>query len=144
MKTFVIFAMMLFFVGCGAMEYNLLESGAYSKHTKKDTLIITNSDELKALYLSHKVGVILPNSDNLDIKVPSVDFDTQRVVAFFVGQKSTGGYGIEINEIKDSDTCDVYYSYTVPNPNSSVVDSLTSAYKIIVINTTKKINLIKQ
>jgi hypothetical protein len=127
------------------MEYRVLESGHYSRYKNSSTKIIKNQKELKSLYLSHNVGVLPPNGETPYIKTPKIDFDTQQVVAFFVGQKSNGGYGVKIDEIDESsDVCTIYYSYTHPSPTSMVVDSITYPYMIIVVNTKKNINLIKQ
>ncbi len=61
-----------------------------------------------------------------------VDFDDEMVIALFMGQQSTGGYAIEVDEVRvDEQTATVYYRERRPGPDEIVTQALTSPYHLV-------------
>lgn len=70
---------------------------------------------------------------------PTVDFDTNMVVALFRGTKKTGGYGIEVTSIEETDSeIIVQANSTDPPPNSFTPQALTQPYHIVSTETSTK------
>jgi len=66
--------------------------------------------------------------------VPVIDFSSNMVIGYFLGQRSTGGYSVSIEDIKESnDEIVVTISTTMPGRNSIVSQALTSPYAIQAI-----------
>ena len=67
---------------------------------------------------------------------PEVDFEEKVVVAIVVGRRSTGGYGVEIDEVLASDgggRIQVQFAETVPGNNCVVTQALTSPYVLATV-----------
>jgi len=67
---------------------------------------------------------------------PNVDFEEKIVVAIVLGKRSTGGYGVEIDEVLASDgggQVQVQFTETVPGNNCSVTQVLTSPYVLATV-----------
>lgn len=67
---------------------------------------------------------------------PNVDFEEEIVVAIVLGQRSTGGYGVEIGEVLASDgggQIQVQFTETMPGNNCVVTQALTSPYVLATV-----------
>ena len=67
---------------------------------------------------------------------PNVDFEEKIVVAIVLGKRSTGGYGVEIDEVLASDgsgQVQVQFTETVPGNSCSVTQVLTSPYVLATV-----------
>ena len=70
---------------------------------------------------------------------PIVDFDREMVVGIFLGEKSTGGYEVEIvrAERRDSSLY-FYYREESPPPNAMVTQALTQPFHLVRITKYQK------
>lgn len=60
-------------------------------------------------------------------EAPPVNFNEEMVVAVFLGEQSTGGYGITIDKITETPAgLQVKYSVNVPDPDDMVIQILTA------------------
>ncbi|PSQ88355.1 MAG: hypothetical protein BRD43_04645 [Bacteroidetes bacterium QS_4_64_154] len=67
---------------------------------------------------------------------PEVDFEEKVVVAIVLGRRSTGGYGVEIDEVLASDgggRIQVQFAETVPGNDCVVTQALTSPYVLATV-----------
>lgn len=67
---------------------------------------------------------------------PEVDFDSQVVVAIVLGERSTGGYGTEIDEVlasEEGETIQVQYTEVGPGEGCVVTQVLTSPYVLVAV-----------
>lgn len=91
--------------------------------------LVTDSDQLKRILIESK-GRMLGQSP----PVPTVDFDAEHVVTIQMGQKPTGGYGIELVEpdatLKDGEAL-IRLRWIEPAPGSIVTQILTSPCLIV-------------
>jgi len=112
-----------------------VEKGARSGIKDRQFIAIRNEKEWESLWARHK-STFSPMP-----KIPSVDFDREMVVAVFSGEKRTGGYGIEIQEIEENrekGEIAVFYVEKESPPRSIVIQTLTQPYHIVRL---KKIDL---
>jgi len=91
--------------------------------------LVADSDQLKRILIESK-GRMLGQSP----PVPAVDFDAELVVTIQMGQKPTGGYGIELAEpdatLKDGQAL-IRLRWAEPAPGSIVTQILTSPCLIV-------------
>lgn len=67
---------------------------------------------------------------------PPVDFDEEVVVAIVLGQRPTGGYGVEVDEVLASDAggrIQVQFTETVPGDGCVATQTLTSPYVLATV-----------
>jgi hypothetical protein len=91
--------------------------------------LVADSGQLKRILIETK-GRVLGQSP----PVPEVDFDAEHVVTIQMGQKPTGGYGVELAEpdatLKDGEVL-IRLRWIEPAPGSIVAQILTSPCLIV-------------
>ena len=104
------------------IDFETISKGAYSNYKESANYIINSDREL----------------ENLEMKVPEIDFSQFSVIAVFMGEFNTGGYAIEIKEtIEKENKIIIKVIKTFPEPGQPVTQALSQPYHIIKI---KKIN----
>ena len=92
-------------------------------------ILVANPDQLKRIFIESK-GRVLGQSP----PTPAVDFDAEHVVDIQMGQKPTGGYGIELAEphaILNEGEALIRLRWIEPAPGTIVTQILTSPCLII-------------
>jgi hypothetical protein len=91
--------------------------------------LVADPDQLKWIFIESK-GRMLGQS----LPTPSVDFDAEHVVTIQMGQKPSGGFGIELAEpdatLKDGEAL-IRLRWIEPAPGSIVTQILTSPCLIV-------------
>lgn len=83
---------------------------------------------------------MLQNDDKLKHKIHSDDVQNSNFVVLNMGEKPSGGYQIGIENVIETDkNIIITVKETVPDPNSMVIQSLTTPYSIVKINSKKEI-----
>ncbi|MCE5279776.1 MAG: protease complex subunit PrcB family protein [Planctomycetaceae bacterium] len=82
---------------------------------------------------SAMVGYLEPKPE-----APKVDFDSQMVIAVFMGRRSTGGFSIQITGIELNDKMVVAVKQSSPPPGAITTQALTSPYHVVVVAKTDK------
>ncbi|MBI5416710.1 protease complex subunit PrcB family protein [Candidatus Poribacteria bacterium] len=68
--------------------------------------------------------------------IPDIDFARNMVISFYVGEKTTDGYSVKINQIEQKDNIiNVNYTYTEPGSNSITFSKLT--YPVYIVKLEK-------
>lgn len=102
--------------------------GNRSSMTEPQEVVIRNSEDWQKLW-SQIHGTLEPMPS-----VPTIDFSTHMVVGYFLGQRSSGGYSVSIEEVLETgDAITVTLTTTRPGRNSIVSQALTSPYAIQAI-----------
>lgn len=116
------------------IDFTTLEQGTGSYGDGNPRLFLIQSQaQLDQLWSSYILGnFINPNP------APQIDFGSKFVLAAFAGQKSTGGYSIDItglNTNAQSGTSDiaVYATLVGPTPGTIVTQALTSPYHVVEV-----------
>ena len=115
------------------VNFTVIKGGVNSGYKEKGYIVINNEQQLKKIWNKIFSIMIPPPS------VPYIDFENSTLIGVFMGEKPTGGYGIEITKIteqKNKITVDI--KEISPAPDCIVTMVLTSPYKIIKINKTNK------
>ncbi len=112
------------------VPYEIVTHGTNTKEPfqNRDYRTIANDGDYKAL-------MTLIGTD----QIPSVNFDTNTLLAVFAGTKNTGGYSTEINLVTESaDSIQVEVLEKEPSPDCMTTQAVTSPYQIVKIAKTTK------
>lgn len=102
--------------------------GAHSEVRKADRAAAKTQEEWVALWKRH--AGTLPQA----AEVPKVDWSKEMVLAVFMGERSTGGYSVQIRGAKEQDgklTAEV--EYVSPKPGGFVTQAFTSPFHIAAV-----------
>jgi len=108
----------------------VMQQGAQSAYTSANpaAYIASTTDQLLTIWRL-ATGNQLPQP-----ATPSVDFSQYRVVAFFWGQKPTGGYGLQLQGTRlVGDTLRVTLRLNSPPPGAIVTQALTSPFVMLEV-----------
>jgi hypothetical protein len=91
-------------------------------------VVIRNQAEWNAFWQRHSA------TDTNPAPAPIVDFDREMVVGIFLGEKSTGGYEVEIVRAEQSDAAIYfYYREKSPPPGGMVTQALTQPFHLVKV-----------
>jgi PrcB C-terminal len=90
--------------------------------------VIRNQDEWNVFWKRHS------STDTNSASVPIINFDREMVVGIFLGEKSTGGYEVEIVRAELSgSSLYFYYREKSPPPGAMVTQALTQPFHLVKI-----------
>lgn len=116
-----------------AMEKNgfkILKQDSYGGWENRGNIVIKSKSGLAALYKEINAA-----------DMPEVDFTKYNVVGLFLGQKNSGGYGIEVASVKvTGDTAEVTVKQTAPEGTATM--AMTQPYCIALIPKTEKVKFV--
>jgi hypothetical protein len=133
MKKILMLLSVVFVMACSSTKdaktitYDVLTDSAYGGKKKQSFEVIDNHDDLRKLYKA--VG---------DDLVPNIDFAKYRIVALFMGEKTSGGYTIGIENIRQ-EKGKVIIKIKKTYPDGMATMALSQPYMIAQVKTTKKI-----
>ena len=110
------------------VAFATVDQGFSSGMRDRRFIAIKTQKEWESLWREHK------SAGSPSKAVPAVDFKQEMLVGVFSGERSTGGYGIEITKIEEDlakNQLNVYFRETGPPPGSMVVQMLTQPYHIV-------------
>ncbi len=65
---------------------------------------------------------------------PEVSFTEETVIVLFMGRRNTGGYSIEVDEVRaEPERVTVFYREYAPAPGDAVIQVLTSPFHVVRI-----------
>ena len=109
-----------------------ISKGYYSGHEEEKNYILKDNTEWTNLWS------IVHSNRSPEPELPSINFNSEIVIAVFQGTRSTGGYSIEVTKIIEKEsTVAVFIKKTEPSPGGVTTQALTSPYHIIK---TKKVD----
>jgi PrcB C-terminal len=110
-----------------------VEKGYRSGIRESLQTVIRNRDEWNAFWKRHST------TDTHPVLAPIVNFDREIVVGIFLGEKSTGGYEVEIVRAERRDSSIYfYYREESPPPNAMVTQALTQPFHLVKITKDQK------
>jgi len=119
-------------LGAGAVNVEQIDRGQYGDVVEGIQTVLRDEDEYAAFWERlHADQKSVPER-------PSVDFDKQVVVAIVLGQRSSGGYGVKIDEVLANPSgkkLQVRYTKTTPGEGCAVTTVLTSPYVLATVET---------
>lgn len=94
---------------------------------------IDSQNEFKKLW-----GKVYSNSQPIP-PLPDVNFEEETVLAVFMGKRSTGGFGIEIDNIKEHEDClKAIVKNTTPEPGEMVTMAISQPFHIAKVRVSGK------
>ncbi|MDN5214823.1 protease complex subunit PrcB family protein [Fulvivirgaceae bacterium BMA12] len=139
-KALVInFLMLMVFSGCSkddndlnkSVTFQTIEKNLYSGILDEQYVLVDDPNSWEDLW--DKTAVWTPD------ELPEVDFTKSMVIAVYMGEKVSGGFEIEISELRESeDTIEVVSKITIPESGQGVTTALSQPFHIIKINKTSK------
>jgi hypothetical protein len=116
------------------IDFTTISRGADSGYQSASQTVIDNQEGWINLWQQHTSDTEPPPP------VPQVDFTSYNVVAVFAGEKSTGGYSVEIVTVetrnfqtKDLPSLVIVVEYRQPQPEDFVTEAMTYPYHMIKI-----------
>jgi hypothetical protein len=108
-----------------AIPLTTIQKGNFSGIREPLQVTVRTQNEWEDLWKRHTSIQSPPSS------LPSVNFTTEMVVGLFAGEKTTGGYDVELTraELKDS-TLYVYYVERNPASGGMAIQALTQPFNL--------------
>lgn len=104
--------------------YRELAVGGQSQISSAETRVARDDAELAALWAAHG-GAGAP---------PSVDFQSEIVIAVFMGSQPTGGYGISLERLEQRGaSLEVSLLRSTPAPSAIVTQALTAPFQLVAV-----------
>lgn len=141
-KIFIPFCLSILCLSCKPIHILVDENDVYEVVYKsqiggkkeKSNVIIKNYEDFNALITQLNIG-----EDEFG-KMLSIDLEKHDLLVCFLGEKTSGGYDIEVDKVKFSrTTSEVSLKEIVPEKNAMVTTSLTSPYIFVTLPKHKEI-----
>jgi hypothetical protein len=111
-----------------AVPFSTLAKGLASGVGQPTQVVVRDPNDWAALWSRHMRTQIAPPPP------PTVDFSRDMVVALFMGERSTGGYAIEVTRIERIDSSlSVHYRITRPDPGAMQAQALTQPFHLVAL-----------
>jgi len=109
-----------------AIPLTTIQKGSYSGVREPLQIVIRDQQPWITLWARHS------SIENKPSSPPQIDFSAEMVVGLFLGQKSTGGYSVEITRAElDGSNLRLYYRERSPTPGAMVTQVLTQPYHLV-------------
>lgn len=116
----------------GAVNVEQIDQGQYGDIVEGTETVLRNEQEYSTFWMMmHADRDSVPDW-------PAVDFENQVVVAVVMGERPTGGYSVDVEEVmasEDGNQVRVEYTETVPGDNCGVTHAITSPYVLAAVGT---------
>lgn len=118
--------------------YSVVYKNQNGGKKEKSTVIITNYEEFNSL-----ISSLLIDEEEYG-KLLAIDLEKHNLVVSFMGEKMTGGYDIDVNEVNFFPTkVEISFKEIVPEKNAMVTMALTSPYLFVAVPKNKEIIIVK-
>ena len=115
------------------ITFETLAEDFYGGMTDSKFIVIKEETTLNEIYK------LINKNKSPGIKIPIINFEKETVLVLFLGEKSSGGYSISVEQILDeNEKVTVKYKVTLPKLGEMVTTVMTQPYCIIKIPKTLK------
>ena len=115
-------------------KYEVVFKSQLGGKKEKSNQVIKNYEEFNALITALNIG------EESFGKLLAIDLEKHDLVACFLGEKTTGGYDIEVTDVLfTKTTAEIILKETGPEKNEFVTDAFTSPYLFVIIPKNKTI-----
>ena len=109
-------------------RYEVVFKSQIGGKKEKSTQVIKNYEEFNTLITTLNIG------EESFGKLLAIDLEKHDLVACFLGEKSSGGYDIEVADVVITDTtAQIYLKEIAPDRNEAVTTSFTSPYIFVLL-----------
>lgn len=104
----------------------VIAKGAFSGIQEPKQIVVTNQTQWAEIWQKHNVR------NEPKTPPPEIDFSKQSILFISLGQKRTGGYGVEINDIqKKEGKTEILIQTTSPKPGGFQLQALSAPFVIV-------------
>jgi hypothetical protein len=115
-------------------KYEVVFKSQIGGKKEKSSQVIKNYEEFNALITSLNI------EEESFGKLLAIDLEKHDLVACFLGEKTTGGYDIEVDDVLFTDTtAQIILKEITPEKNQLVTDVFTSPYLFVLVPKNKTI-----
>ena len=115
-------------------KYEVVFKSQIGGKKEKTTQVIKNYEEFNSLITALNIG------EESFGKLLAIDLEKHDLVACFLGEKTTGGYDIEVADVLfTKTTAEIILKETGPEKNDPVTDAFTSPYLFVLVPKNKTI-----
>lgn len=139
-QTSVLILCSAFLFGCddGGTETDNGEISGFSVIHSGNNPEVTNS-RLETITNQQDLAEALQADEAFSDAVPNIDFAKTTIIAVYAGEKSTGGYAINVSNVQEyASVVMVDVTTVTPGPNCSTTQSITYPYAVVSFNNTGK------
>ena len=112
------------------VSFKTIDKGIRSGIREPSQIAVRSQSEWQKLWRQHTSTSTVP------APLPVVYFDKEIVAAVFLGEKPTGGYGVEISSAEVADRAlTVFVRETSPKPGAMVTQAINQPFHIVRIET---------
>ena len=112
------------------VPFETIMQGSYAERRTAGEEVARSQTEYERIWRQTQSGS--PAEPDVEGGATEVDFDSEMVIALFMGRQSTGGYAIEVDEVRvDERRATVYYRERHPDRGAMVTQALTSPYHLV-------------
>ncbi len=141
-KIISLLSLSILFLSCKAKQpvvdendvYQVVYKSQIGGKKEKSNLIIKNYEDFNALISELNIG------EEEYEKLLSIDLEKHDLLVSFLGEKTTGGYDIDVEKVKFSPTSsEVSLKEIVPEKNAIVTMAVTTPYIFVTLPKNKSI-----
>ena len=115
-------------------HYEVVFKSQIGGKKEKSTQVIKNYEDFNTLITALNIG------EESFGKLLAIDLEKHDLVACFLGEKSTGGYDIEIEDVLFTDTtAQIILKEITPKKNENVTNAFSSPYLFVLVPKNKTI-----
>jgi hypothetical protein len=115
-------------------KYEVVFKSQIGGKKEKSSQVIKNYEEFNSLITALNIG------EESFGKLLAIDLEKHDLVACFLGEKTTGGYDIEVADVLFTDTtAQIILKEITPEKNQLVTDAFTSPYLFVLVPKNKTI-----
>jgi hypothetical protein len=115
-------------------KYEVVFKSQIGGKKEKSNQVIKNYEEFNTLITALNIG------EESFGKLLAIDLEKHDLVACFLGEKTTGGYDIEVTDVLfTKTTAEIILKETGPQKNELVTDAFTSPYLFVLVPKNKTI-----
>lgn len=115
-------------------KYEVVFKSQIGGKKEKSSQVIKNYEEFNSLITSLNIG------EESFGKLLAIDLEKHDLVACFIGEKTTGGYDIEVADVLFTETtAQIILKEITPEKNQLVTDAFTSPYLFVLVPKNKTI-----
>ena len=120
----------------GNINFSKILEGSHSNFKDKDFILINSKEQLQKIY-----GTL--NSTRMPgFEIPKINFDKEQVIGFFMGTKTTGGYSISLDHIKNEKD-EILVFFTEKTPSGMATSVITQPFYLAkMVKTSKPVKFI--
>jgi hypothetical protein len=115
----------------GALDSRQVQVGTNSAHSGAEPLVHLDASPAQL----RETWALVGGNQVPAPAAPSIDFNAERVVTFFLGQKPTGGFGVTLAGVRvEGDVLILEVNVRRPSPGAILTQSLTSPFLSVAVS----------